>query len=223
MVPEKYRLESIGRFLLAAFERQRPGFTAWTPEVEYELLVESEAELAQMEVQCRELGVDDPGYWKKARALLSSVLIPRYAALAKEELALAKSGYHLWRGGDLIARGAFAVAGLLLGAAAVEIPWIPIEAKWVPWAMFIAGPLLPDAQLWFFNKRYQRRLNALVRDLANAGKSIEAYRSIAEMQQALGDPTPVAQPELKIVAEAPPLEEKREGLARPEDPSRLKH
>ena len=41
MVPEKYRLDAIGRFFIAAFERRRPGLNDWTPEVERELLAES--------------------------------------------------------------------------------------------------------------------------------------------------------------------------------------
>jgi len=188
MVPEKFRLDSIGRFLIAAFELRRPGLTAWTPQIERELLAESEAELVRMEVQCRELGVDDPAYWQKVRGALQSVLMPRYAVLAKDEIALAQAGYKLWRGGDLLSRVGYAGVGLVLGAAMVEIPWIPIEGKWVPWALFIAGPLIPDAQLWFYRRRYERRLNALVQDLGRAGERLDTYRSIAELRQTFGEP-----------------------------------
>jgi hypothetical protein len=187
MVPEKYRLDAVGRFLVEAYERQRPGLTEWTPELEFELLKDSEAELSRMQIQCSELGTDDPAYWKRVRETLRTVILPRYAVLAKEELKLAKAGYHLWRNGDLIARAAFAGAGLLLGAAAVAIPWIPVTEKLVPLLLFVAGPLIPDAQLWFYRKRYQRRLEALFRDLKQAGKSWETYQSLAEMQRALGE------------------------------------
>ncbi len=223
MVPEKYRLESIGRFLLAAFERRRPGLTEWTPALERELLAECEAELAAMETQCRELGVDDKPYWQKARRLMETVLLPRYAALAKEELKLARAGYHLWRNGDLLARAAFAATGLVLGAAAVAIPWIPVTEKWVPWTLFVLGPLLPDAQLWYYNRRYQKRLQSLIDDLANAGKSLETYRSIAELQQSLGAVEAAPDDTLRAVAEPPPQEAKAEPVEELRSPSKLKH
>ena len=210
MVPEKHRLAAVGKFLLEAFERRRPGLTAWTPEVERELLVEAEGSLQEMERQCRELGIDDPVHWKKARGAIAAVLIPRYAALAKEEIELVRAEYHLWRGGDLVARLAFAGAGLVLGVLAVEIPWIPVTEKWVPWVLFLAGPLLPDAQLWFFKKRHQRRLQALVDDLAKADLSLDTYRPLSELQRALGEPVeaPAASQPLELVP--PPVAERGE-------------
>lgn len=188
MVPEKYRLENIGRFLLEAFERRRPALEAWTPAVGQELRAEAERELLQMERQCVELGVDDPPYWLRARGALDAVLLPRYAALAREELALSKRDYGLWRGGDLVARLAFAGVGLVLGGLAVAIPWIPVTEKWVPWALFVAGPFLPDAYFWWYRRRYRKRLEALVEDLARAGDSLDTYRPLSELQRALGEP-----------------------------------
>ncbi|GAC1344440.1 MAG: hypothetical protein NVSMB23_19360 [Myxococcales bacterium] len=200
MVPDKYRLDSIGRFLIAAFERRRPALEAWTPAVEEELRAESEQELQQMERQCVELGVDDPPYWLRVRGALQAVLLPRYAALARAEVALSRRDYGLWRGGDLIARLAFAGTGLLLGGLAVAIPWIPVTEKWVPWALFVAGPFLPDAYFWWYRRRYRKRLEALVDDLASAGRSLDTYRPLSELQRALGEPA--SQPALSF--EAPP-------------------
>src|SRR5262249_61386646 len=37
MVPEKYSLAAVGRFLLEQFELRRPGIREWTPEVEASL------------------------------------------------------------------------------------------------------------------------------------------------------------------------------------------
>ena len=186
MVLEKYRLAAVGRFLLEAFERRLPGLTAWTSEVEDSLRTEAEAALIEMEKQCKEVGVDDPAYWQKARDAVEALIIPRYAQLARQEIALAAKGHHLWRGGDLVARMAFAGTGLVLGALAVAIPWIPITEKWVPWALFIGGPFLPDAQLWFFGWRHRRRLQKIVSDLSEADKAVDTYRPLAELERALG-------------------------------------
>src|SRR5579862_3785424 len=104
MVPEKYQLGAVGRFLIEQFELRRPGFKAITPEVEADLRRQAEAEIAQMERQLHELGIDDQAYWQRARRVLDEILLPRYAKLAQAELQLAARDYNLWRGGDLLAR-----------------------------------------------------------------------------------------------------------------------
>jgi hypothetical protein len=185
-----------------AFERRRPGLSGWTPEVESSLRAEAEAALLDMERQCRELGFEDPLHWQRVRGALDSVLMPRYAALARQELALAAADYHLWRGGDLVARLAFAGVGLLLGVAAVEIPWIPVTEKWVPWVLFLAGPFLPDAQLWFYRKRLERRLQSIVDDLTKADLALDAYRPLSELQLGLE-----AEPKAPVVDQVAPEKE----------------
>ena len=220
MVPEKYRLAAVGKFLLDAFELRRPGLTAWTPEVERELLAEAEGVLVDMERQCKEFGTDDPGYWKKARGALQAVLLPRYAALAKGEIALAKADYRLWRGGDLLSRMAYAGAGALLGIFIVKVPWIPITWEALPFVLFVGGPLLPDAQLWFYKKRHQRRLQALVDDLAKADRNLDTYRPLSELQRALGEPETAplaAPPALELVP--PPLPDREPAAAPTQEPS----
>jgi hypothetical protein len=202
MVPDKYRLESIGRFLIDSFERRRPALETWSPAVEDELRVESEQELQQMERQCIELGVDDPPYWQRVRGALAAVLLPRYAALAREEVALSRRDYGLWRGGDLIARLAFAGLGLVLGGLAVAIPWIPVTEKWVPWALFVAGPFLPDAYFWWYRRKYRKGLEVLVEDLARAGNSLDTYRPLSELQRALSEPVSPP-PDLKAALDEP--------------------
>jgi hypothetical protein len=214
MLPEKYRLESIGRFLIDSFERRRPALTAWSPAVDEELRAESEQELLQMERQCIELGVDDPPYWQRVRGALQAVLLPRYAALAREEVALSGRDYGLWRGGDLLARLAFAGSGLVLGGLAVAIPWIPVTEKWIPWALFVAGPFLPDVWFWWYRRRYRKRLEALVEDLGRAGDSLDTYRPLSELQRALGEPG-LSQPDL-FEAPPAPAASAREGAARDE-------
>lgn len=210
MVPEKYRLAAVGRFLIDAFERRRPGLSAWGPEVETALLAEAEVELLQMEKQCLELGVDDPPYWQKLRGAITAILLPRYAQLARAELALARREYDLWRGGDLLARLAYAGSGLVIGGLMVAIPWIPVYEKWVPWALFVLGPFIPDAQLWWYRRRHQKRLDAVVADLAKADASLELYRPLSELQRTFGEPFSIPSPETPVA---------REPLAAPEPPA----
>jgi hypothetical protein len=186
MVPEKYSLAAVARHLLALFEVRRPGISRWDGEAQERLRAEAESALRQMEQQCRELGVDDPPHWQRARAVVRDALLPRYARLAEEENAAAAREYGMWRGGDLVARAVFALAGLVLGAIAVVVPWIPVQEKWVPWALFVLGPFLPDAYAWWYRRRYRMRLQGLVADLAREGATLEAYRPLSEVQQSLG-------------------------------------
>lgn len=186
MVPEKYSLAAIAQHLLALFEVRRPGIRRWDAGAQERFRQEADSALHQMEQQCRELGVDDPPYWERARAVVSDALLPRYAQLAETENEAAARDYGIWRGGDLVARGAFALCGLVLGGIALAVPWIPVQEKWVPWALFVLGPFLPDAYSWWYRRRYRRRLDALVLDLAREGATLDAYRPLSEVQQSLG-------------------------------------
>jgi hypothetical protein len=185
MVPEKYRLDAVTRYLLASWERRRPAIESWDEATEQALRADADAELAQMQSQMRELGMDDPAYWARVADAVRKIVIPRYLVLARDENALARRDYGLWRGGDLLARATFAAAGLVLGALAVAIPWIPVTEKWVPWALFVGGPFVPDVYLWWYRRRYQRRLERLVGELAQAAGTMELYRPLSEVQRAL--------------------------------------
>jgi len=196
MVPEKYRLAAVGRFLLEQFELRRPGIREWTPQIEASLRQDAEGELQLMEKQARELGIDDSGYWQRVRRALDEILLPRYAALATEEIALAKRDYGIWRGGDLIARATFALAGFILGIICVEVPYIPIQAKWFPAVLLVLGPLFPDAVMWLHRRKWRRNLEALVADLHHASATLDTYRPLSELTRALG-----------VVSEASALEE----------------
>jgi len=185
MVPEKYRLAAVGRFLLEQFELRRPGVREWTPQIEASLRQQAEGELVQMERQLKELEIDDPEYWQRVRRVIDDILLPRYSKAAVEELALAKREYGIWRGGDLVARGVFALAGFILGIIAVEVPYIPISAKWFPALLLVCGPLFPDAVMGWYRWRFRRKLQEMVRDLAKAGETLETYRPLSELTQAL--------------------------------------
>ncbi|MGZ6142292.1 MAG: hypothetical protein ACXWLM_03085 [Myxococcales bacterium] len=185
MVPEKYRLAAVGRFLLEQFELRRPGIKEWTPQVEASFREQAEAEIVQMERQLKELEIDDPQYWQRVRRVVDDILLPRYAKIATDELALAKREYGIWRGGDLVARATFAAAGFILGILAVEVPYIPITAKWFPAVLLVAGPMFPDVVMWWYRRRYRRRLEELVRDLDKASETLDTYRPLSELTRSL--------------------------------------
>ena len=73
MVPEKYRLAAVGRFLLEQFELRRPGIREWSPRAEASLRQEAESELQLMEKQLRELGMEDLHYWQRVRRALDEM------------------------------------------------------------------------------------------------------------------------------------------------------
>jgi hypothetical protein len=205
MVPEKYRLDAVGRFLLEQFELRRPGVREWTPQIEASLRQQAEAELVQMEKQLHELEIDDPEYWQRVRRVIDDILLPRYAKAAIEELALAKREYGIWRGGDLVARGVFALAGFILGIIAVEVPYIPIEAKWFPALLLVAGPMFPEAVMSWYRWRFRSKLRQMVRDLAKAGETLDTYRPLSELTHAL-EMRSASKPEASpAAAEAPPI------------------
>jgi hypothetical protein len=186
MVPEKYSLAAIAQHLLSVFEVRRPGIARWDAETVERLRREADSALRQMEQQSTELGVDDPPHWERARAVVQDVLLPRYQRLAEEENVAAGRDYGMWRGGDLVARATFALCGLILGAIVVAVPWIPVYEKWVPWALFVLGPFVPDGYSWWYRRRYQKKLEALVADLAREGAALESYRPLSEVQRSLG-------------------------------------
>jgi hypothetical protein len=200
MVPSRYQLGEVGRYLLEQLELRRPGIQEWTPQIEASLRQHLEQELQQMERQCRELGVDDAQYWQRIRRALDDILLPRYAALARAEIALQKRDYGVWRGGDLVARGVYALSGFILGIIAVEVPYIPIEAKWFPAVLLVAGPLFPDLVVGWYRWRFRRKLEDLVKDLTRASASLETYRPLSELTQTMQMPAELA--------EAPPRRER---------------
>jgi hypothetical protein len=208
MVPEKYRLAAIGRFLIEQFELRRPGLKEWTPEVEASLRQQAEAELVQMEKQLKEMGIDDAQYWQRVRGALAEILLPRYARIATDEIALAKRDYGIWRGGDLVARGVLALGGFALGIFIVEVPYIPITVKWFPTLTALSAPFFPEAWMWWCQRRYRRKLERLVGDLAVASETLETYRPLSELTRALEMRSDLAE------APATPAEKSPHGDAR---------
>ena len=202
MVPDKYSLAAVGRYLLEQFELRRPGVREWTPQLEASLRQQAEAELVSMEKQLREMEINDPEYWQRVRRVIDDILLPRYAKVATDEIALAKKDYGIWRGGDLVARGTFALAGFILGIIAYEVPYIPIYQKWFPAVLLLAGPMFPDVVMWWYRRRFRKKLEEMVRDLAKANQSLETYRPLSELTHSL-------EGRLELV-EPPPVPTKRE-------------
>ena len=149
------------------------------------LRTQAEAEIVQMERQLKELEIDEPQYWQRVRRVLDEILLPRYAKAAIEEIALANRDYGIWRGGDLLARATFALAGFILGIIAVETPYIPIYEKWFPAVLLVAGPVFPDLAMWWYRRRFRRKLDALVQDLSKASQILETYRPLSELTHSL--------------------------------------
>ena len=185
MVPEKYRLAAVGRFLLEQFELRRPGVREWTPQIEASFRQQAEAELVQMERQLKEMEIDNPQYWQRVRRVVDDIVLPRYAKVVNDEIALARRDYGIWRGGDLVARGTFALAGFILGIIAVEVPYIPIEAKWFPAVTLLAGPFFPELIQGWYRWRYRRKLDELVRDLDAVSGTLETYRPLSELTESM--------------------------------------
>jgi len=193
MVPEKYQLGSVGRFLLDQFELRRPGLKSWTPEIEGEFRIQAEAEIAQMERQVHEIGIDDQPYWQRVRRVVDEILLPRSGKLAQEPIDLQAREYGIWRGGDLLARAAFAGAGLVLGIICVELPYIPVQVRWFPVLPFLAGPLFPDVVTALYARRYRKQLAAIVQDLTKASDALDTYRPLSELTKALEMPSELAE------------------------------
>ena len=185
MVPGKYSLAAVGRFLLDQFELRRPGIREWTPQIEASLRQQAEAELVSMEKQLKELEIDDPQYWQRVRRVVDDIILPRYAKVVTDEIALAKREYGIWRGGDLVARGTFALAGFIIGIVAVEVPYIPIEAKWFPALTLLAGPFFPELIMGWYRWRYRRKLDEMVRDLDKVSGTLETYRPLSELTESM--------------------------------------
>jgi hypothetical protein len=180
---ERYSIPFLAGALIAAAERRRPGLGAWDENAQQQIRALFESELAQMKAQFLEL-FDDRAYWSKVEKTLLEVCLPRYCAVAQKQTDLERRDYGLWRGGDLIARGAYAAVGLLVGLLMVKLPFIPIPQTWDLFAFLtmVAGPFVPDAEIWFYKRRHRKALEAIVADMGEAEEQMRLYQPMAEPQ-----------------------------------------
>jgi len=178
---ERYSIPFLASVLISAAERRRPGLGEWNEKAEGEIRSLFVAELTQMKGQFMEL-FDDAAYWERVEQTLLDVCLPRYFAVARKQTELERRDYGLWRGGDLVARGVYGAAGLLIGILMVKLPFIPIPQTWDLFAFLtmLAGPFVPDAQIWWYRRRHRKELEAIVADMRQAEEQLRLYQPLQE-------------------------------------------
>lgn len=182
--PSQYQLAQLTAHLVALLERRRAAFDVWDEKAEATLLEAAREALDEAGKQFKELADDQP-YWSRTTEALLEVALPRYLRLAKEQHALEKRGYGAWRAGDLISRATYAAIGLLAGFIILRTA-VPDWLEPLPLALFIGGPLLPDAQALFAKRRYSKQLVRLVDDMKAEAVDRRAYQPLGIDEGAAG-------------------------------------
>lgn len=174
--PSQYQLPELTAHLVALLERRRAAFETWDDAAEATLREAAKEALDEAGRQFKEVA-DDAAYWQRTTETLLEVALPRYVRLAKDQHALEKRGYGAWRGGDLLSRVVYAGIGLIGGFIVLRTA-VPDWFEPLPLALFIGGPLLPDAQAWFAKRRYAKQLLALVEDMKAEAIDRRAYQPL---------------------------------------------
>jgi hypothetical protein len=172
--PSQYQLPDLTAHVVSLLERRRVAFALWNENTESELIAAANEALDEAGKQFKELA-DDQLYWSRTIQALLGVAVPRYLRLAKEQHALEKHGYGAWRAGDLISRVAYAAIGLVAGFIILRTA-VPDWLEPLPIALFIGGPLIPDAQAWVAKRRYSKQLVRLVDDMKAEAIDRRAYQ-----------------------------------------------
>ncbi|MBM4779764.1 MAG: hypothetical protein GQE15_18825 [Archangiaceae bacterium] len=186
--PSQYQLPELTAHLVALLERRRAAFDVWDEKTEAALTEAAQEALVEAGKQFKELAADAP-YWQRTTEALLEVALPRYFRLAKEQHALEKRGYGAWRGGDFISRAAFAGIGLVVGFIILRTA-VPDWLEPLPLAMFIGGPLIPDAQAFFAKRKYSKQLLTLVEDMKAEASDRRTYQPLGVDEGAVTDSTP---------------------------------
>ncbi len=176
MYTDRFSLPFLTQVLIAAAERRRPGLGGWTPQVRAELRQIFETELVELKARFFEL-FDDRAHWERIERALLDDAFPRYCASAEPQTALEQRGFGIWRGGDVVSRIALGFGGLLAGAFIARAPFIPLptSADVVVMISSLGTPLLPDLQVWLYQRRYRRSLARIVEDMALAAQQHRLY------------------------------------------------
>jgi hypothetical protein len=170
--------------VLAALERRRPAFDAWSTDVEAQLLAAAEGTLAQMGRQFAEIAAD-PAYWTRVESVVRGVVVPRYLQVAKPQHALERSGYGLWRGGDLVSRAGYGALGLVLALIIWRAAFVPKWLELLPVALVLFGPLIPDLQISTSKRRYGKALDGIVSAMSEEQSHRDAYQPLSESPEEL--------------------------------------
>ncbi len=191
MYPERYRLADVTASVLAALERRRPAFAAWSPEVEQELRAAATQTLSDIGRQFSEVAADAP-YWTRLEGVVQQVALPRYLHEAKAQHAFERGGYGLWRGGDLVSRAAYAALGLVLALAVWRAAFVPKWLELLPLALVLFGPLIPDLQIGSARRRYGKSLDAIVAAMREEQQHLDVYQPLLKATESPDPPEPAA-------------------------------
>ncbi len=186
--PDRYRPPEVTAAVLAALERRRPGFDAWSPTVEAQLAQAAEEALAEIGKQFAEVAAD-PAYWTRMESIIRGVVLPRYLLVAREHHALERRGYGLWRGGDALSRVAYGALGLVLALVVWRAAFLPKWLELLPLALLLFGPLIPDVQISTARRRYAKALDALLDAVRAEQAHVDTYRPLSELAEG-GVPSP---------------------------------
>jgi hypothetical protein len=74
--------------------------------------------------------------------------------------------------------------------------------------LLVGGPMFPEIVMWWYRRRFRKKVNELVADLAKASNTLETYRPLSELARSmeLYAEAPAVSPE----AEANGAEKERE-------------
>jgi hypothetical protein len=123
------------------------------------------AKLAEVKAAYDEFG-GSAAYWETLEKEVDDVVLPQYAAAARDMNELEASHFHIWRGGDLSARFAFALMGLIIGSIIIALPFIPIFEEMFAFVLTAVGFMYPDLKRFMTERRYMKVLNRLVTNSA---------------------------------------------------------
>ena len=106
----------------------------------------------------------DPKYWNTVEEEVLRTALPQYIRIAEEQNRLQANHYDVWHRGDLAARATFALAGLVIGGIIVAVPFIPITIDAFAFFLAICSWFYPDLKKLFYDFRYMRKLNAILKE-----------------------------------------------------------
>jgi len=150
--------------------------------------------LAQIKGAYDEFG-GSGAYWESLEKEVIGVVVPQYAAAAREMNRLETTSFGVWRGGDIAARAAFALAGLLVGSIIIALPFVPIVEDMFAFALTVAGFLYPDMKRYMSERRHSKLLNRLVAESARYQESARVhYMTTEDITSAFVPGTPTLPP-----------------------------